>query len=127
MAKNKGRVENLVPLTTEKAREIGREGGKKSVESRREKKLLSQIYGELLADEYEIEIDGKKTKITGTKLVQSIAHDVLNRRDSSSVSMLKEIREATEGNKMTLAGKDGGPVEVSVIKRVIVDNQGKSN
>jgi hypothetical protein len=92
MAKNKGRPENLVPLTTEKAREIGAAGGKKSVEVRREKKMLSQMYAELLAKGFEVE---------GERLtLDEVASAIIARRDSASVSMLKEIREATEGNRI---------------------------
>ncbi len=74
------------------------------MEARREKKLLAQIYGEMLADEYEIVMNGEKKKIQGSKLVKTIARDVLMRRDSASVSMLKEIREATEGSQINLSG-----------------------
>lgn len=35
--------QNLVPLTTEKAREIGSKGGKASVKARRQRKTLAQI------------------------------------------------------------------------------------
>jgi c-di-AMP phosphodiesterase-like protein len=95
---------NLVPLTTDKAREIGSKGGKASVEAKRKKKLMSQIYGDLLADQYDVKIDGKTQKIDGDKFVKTIARDVLMRRDGSSVSMLKEIREATEGNNINISG-----------------------
>lgn len=42
--------ENLVPLSTEKAREIGKKGGEASVQSRRKKKTLRELvelFGEL--------------------------------------------------------------------------------
>ena len=34
-----------------------------------------------------------------------VARKVLNRGDSSSVAMLKEVREATEGSKLNLSGE----------------------
>jgi general stress protein YciG len=46
---NKGR-KNLVPLSTEKAREIGKKGGESSVRARRAKKTLRELvelFGEL--------------------------------------------------------------------------------
>ena len=99
------RRENLKPITTvEEAREKGRRGGIASGKARCEKKLLSQIYGEMLADEYEIIINGEKKKIEGSKLVKAVARDVLMRRDSASVSMMREIREATEGQNVNLSG-----------------------
>ena len=36
--------------------------------------------------------------------MQTVARDILMRRDSSSVSLMKEIREATEGSKLRLGG-----------------------
>ena len=90
-------MKNLKPLTTEKAREIGRKGGIKSGEKKRERKLLSEIYGEVLSDLYEV--DAKK----GTP-AKNIIKQILARTDNASVSMLKEIREATEGNKLEISG-----------------------
>jgi len=91
-------IKNLKPLTTEKAREIGRKGGIRSGEKKREKKLLSEIYGEVIADLYKI--DAKK----GTP-AKTIIKAILERTDSASVSMLKELREATEGNKLEVTGQ----------------------
>lgn len=101
MAKKGGNnPQNLVPLTTKKAREIGAKGGVKSGIIKRERKLLSQIYAELLAKGFEIE--GERLSI------DEVTSAILSRKDNASVSMLKEIREATEGNKLTL----DGPVEI---------------
>lgn len=106
--------QNLVPLTTEKAREIGSLGGKRSGEVKREKKLLSAIYAEMLADEFEVDLPEGKTKLSGKEYMRRVAAAILARNDSAAVSMLKEIREATEGTKTQLTGADGGPVEQSI-------------
>jgi len=101
----KGRPENLIPnsqRTPEERRENARKAGKASVEARREKKRLSTIYGEMLAGKYEVTINGEKQKLDGAELVRFIMRDVLMRRDSASVSLLKEIREGTEGSKVQL-------------------------
>lgn len=95
-----GNKDNLTPLnrrTIEEQREIQRMGGRKSGEARREKKLLSQLYGELLAADFEI--DGEPMSL------KEVVSSVLARKDSSSVSMLKEIREATEGSKVEVSEK----------------------
>ena len=113
MAKKGGNPQNLVPLSTETARKIGAIGGKKTGEVKRERKLLSAMYADLLAKGFEV--DGERLSL------DEVASAIMARRDSASVSMLKEIREATEGNKTKLVGEDGGPVEISIIKRVIVD------
>jgi hypothetical protein len=104
----RGNPSKLIPTnrrSKQEASDLGRKGGIRSGIVRKEKKLLSQIYAELLADEYEANINGKTAKITGAKLVQTIARDIIMRRDSSSVSMMKEIREATEGQKINMTGE----------------------
>jgi len=92
---------NLRPrkLTTEEATKIGREGGKASVESKRKRKLMSQIYAAFLAERFDIKIDGIAEKITGEKLVNRVVKQVLISGGPGAVSLMKEIREATEGSK----------------------------
>ena len=93
---------NLKPfneLTVEEHREIAKKGGRASVKARREKKLMSQIYADFLIKEHEvIGKDGFKKKLSGEQLLSSVMSKVLSRGDSSSVSLMKEIREAVEGN-----------------------------
>ena len=108
-------------LTAEQASIMGRKGGIASVKAKREKKLMSQIYGEFLADRFKVDIDGEDHEITGADLVSKVVKAVLTEGGSPAVSLMKEIREATEGSKTKVTGEDGGPVEISVIKRVIVD------
>jgi hypothetical protein len=96
MAKKRGNIENLVPLTTEKAREVGAKGGKRSGEVKRERKLLSAMYADLLAKGFDVE--GEKLSI------DEVASAIMARRDSASVSLLKEMREATEGSKVQHSG-----------------------
>jgi hypothetical protein len=98
-----GRIENLKPpQTTEEAREWGSHGGKASGEARRKKKLMSQIYGEFLAEKFTIKVDGKDKDISGEDLVGSVVKKVLVSGGSAAVSLMKEIREATEGSKLAL-------------------------
>lgn len=91
----KGRKENLRRLTTEEAREIGRKGGKNSVKRRREKKLMSQIYADLLADQSGIKRGGG---------IRAVAQEILNSTNVKSVSarvaLMRELREGTEGSKV---------------------------
>lgn len=104
---------NLVPnseRTPEELREITQKGGKASGRARREKKLLSQIYAEFLAEEFDINIDGDRKRITGQKLVNQVVKKIIIAGGSPAVSMLREIREGTEGNKTALTGADGAPL-----------------
>ena len=106
------RGENLRPgtLSVEEASILGSKGGKASVKARREKKLLSQIYAEFLAEEFDINIDGDRKRITGQKLVNQVVKKIIIAGGSPAVSMLREIREGTEGNKTAFTGADGAPL-----------------
>jgi len=88
--------ENLKPLTSSKARKIGRKGGIKSGEVRREKRLLSMIYAEALSNEHNLAGTGKSLK--------SVVEELLAQ---GNVPMFKEVREATEGSKVALMNPDG--------------------
>ena len=96
MSKKGGNPQNLVPLTTDTARKIGALGGKKTGEVKREKKLLSAMYADILAKGFEIE--GERLSL------DEVVSTIISQNNSASVSMLKEIREATEGNKVEHSG-----------------------
>jgi hypothetical protein len=106
MAKKGGNPENLKILSPDQARKMGSIGGKKSVEVKKERKLLSVMYAEILAKGFEV--DGERLSL------DQVVSGIVSRSDGSSVSMLKEIREATEGSKVALSGEDGNPIEVVV-------------
>lgn len=89
-----GRIENLKPKTSPQAR--GKLGGKKSVQVRKEKKLMSQIYADLLADQSGI-MKGKGLRA----VIAEILNDDDPRGKSAKVSLIKELREGTEGSKLT--------------------------
>lgn len=102
--KKKGKPENLKPpLSPEEARTLGKKGGIKSGEVRAEKKRMSQIYADVLARRYDV--DGEM--VEGPVFIAGVVKAILERQDSASVSLLKEIREATEGSKLSLSGADG--------------------
>ena len=100
--------QNLKVPTSEQARINGSKGGKASVKSKRERKLMSQIYAEFLAAKYKV--GGED--ITGDQLMAKVMQKVLSRGDSSAVSLMKEIREATEGQKINATIE---PLQVQVI------------
>lgn len=115
----RGNPDKLIPTnkrSKKEASELGRKGGIASGKARREKKRLSTIYGEMLAGKYEVTINGEKQKLDGAELVRFIMRDVLMRRDSASVSLLKEMREALEGSKVSLLGEDDGPVTFEIVE-----------
>lgn len=110
MAKRKGNPNNLVPLTTDKAREIGAIGGIKSGEVRREKKLMSQILADYLQKEHEVVLrddEGAvidREKISADELIQRTVTAIMTRGDSASASIIKSIAEITEGKNVNLSG-----------------------
>ena len=97
--------QNLKPFTKENAKEMQLKGAEKRKENNAKRKLLSELYADFLEEEFEIKEGETKRKVSGAEYCKLIAKTVLKRSDSSSVSMLKEIREATEGNKLQLSGE----------------------
>ena len=98
--------QNLKPKpisSVEQAKIMGSKGGKASVKAKREKKLLSQVYGEFLAEKFSVTIDGRSKKVTGAEFLKYVARKIAARGDATTVALMKEIREATEGSKMQTA------------------------
>ena len=65
---------------------------------------MSQIYAEFLNKKYKLKKDGGLQSITGDELLQESMKKIIARGDSSSVSLMREIREGLEGTKVNLAG-----------------------
>ena len=106
MAKPGGTPENLTPTnqrSKEEARKLGSIGGVKSGEVRREKKRISDIYAAVLAKKYDI--DGET--LDGSDLITNVIQAIISRGDSASVSMIKELREGIDGNKIEHSGEVG--------------------
>lgn len=99
-----GTPENLRTPTSEEAKAMQLKGAEKRKENNAKRKLLSELYADFLEEEFEIKEGETKRKISGAEYCKLIAKKVLNRSDASSVSMLAEIRKATEGEKVNLAG-----------------------
>lgn len=102
----RGNPKNLVKNTDLTPEELSRrnsKAGKASVKARREKKRMSQIYADFLEKEHEVVMkDGTKRKLSGTALLNSVMSKVMSRGDGSSVRLMKEIREGTEGSKVNV-------------------------
>ena len=93
--KDRPQNKNLKPFTVETAREAGSKGGYKTAEVLRNRKMLSDYYADYLA---------KANGVDGYTDIKDVISEVLARGDSASVSMMKEIREATEGSKVEHSG-----------------------
>jgi hypothetical protein len=96
--------QNLRTPTSEEARAMQRKGAEKRKENNAKKKLMSQIYAEFLEKEYNVRQGDKERKLTGAELVNECMKKIIARGDSSSVSLMTEIRKAMEGDKVNLSG-----------------------
>jgi hypothetical protein len=96
--------QNLNPCNSENARERQLKSAEKRKENNAKKKLMSQIYAEFLEKEYNVRQGDKERKLTGAALVNECMKQIIARGDSSSVSLLREVREGTEGQKINLSG-----------------------
>lgn len=97
--------DNLKPFTSDNAKEMQLKGAKKRKENREKKILMSQIYADFLEKEYNVKTGEGSKKISGAELVNEVMRKVMARGDSSSVSLMTEIRKAMEGEKVDLTGK----------------------
>ena len=106
--------QNLRPQSTRsksEQREIARKGGIASGAARRENKRLSEIYAKALAAEYDIVIERevrvngkvvrkeKRKKLQGQALFDHVVGRILSRCDSTTVQLLKNIGDLTEGQR----------------------------
>ena len=99
-----GNPSKLKPCTPENARERQLKSAEKRKENNAKKKLMSQIYAEFLEKEYNVRQGDKERKLTGAELVNECMKKIIARGDSSSVSLMTEIRKAMEGEKVNLEG-----------------------
>lgn len=113
--------QNLKPCNSENARERQLKSAKKRKENNAKRKLLSELYADFLEEEFEIKEGEKKRKISGAEYCKLIAKTVLKRSDSSSVAMLREIRESTEGSKVSLSGTVKTEMETTEEREALFD------
>jgi len=89
---------NLVPnekRTPEERRRNAQKAGQASGKKRRIKKLMSEIYADLLADQ-----SGIKKGQGISKVVEEILNKTDAKTTSARVALLRELREGTEGSKI---------------------------
>lgn len=128
----KGNPKTLKPFTSEQSREEavknGKKGGKKSGEARLEKKRWAEFHAAFLASEHSLKLDDEKTvKLGGQALLNAVFAKILSRGDSASVSLIKEMREATEGSKATISNPDGSPIIPAKVEFIIVDTNASTD
>lgn len=96
--------QNLRTPTTDEAKEMQKKSVEKRKENTEKRKLMSQIYAEFLEKEYNVKTAEGTKKISGAELCNEAMKKIMARGDSSTVSLMKELREGTEGQKINLSG-----------------------
>ena len=97
--------QNLRTPTTDEAKEMQKKSVEKRKENTEKRKLMSQIYAEFLEKEYNVRQGDKERKLTGAELVNECMKKIIARGDSASVSLMREVRETIEGQKINLSGE----------------------
>lgn len=98
-----GTPENLRTPTSEEARAMHAKAMKKRKENTAKRKLVSEVLIEALQKKYDV---GKgKEKKTGYEILGQVAIEIIAKKNSASVSMIREIINATEGQKINFAGE----------------------
>ncbi len=88
--------QNLKPVRTKsEARERGANGGRKSGESKRNKKMLKECLELLLERKNKVELDGSIARLTGAELIALTAY---NKALSGDVKAMEFVRD-TAGQK----------------------------
>jgi hypothetical protein len=98
---NNGNLISLADRTPEERAEIARLGGIASGEAKREKKRWSQLYTEILQEEYDKD---------GCGTLKNIVKAIMIGGGAPSVSIIKEMREATEGQKHVMSNDPENPL-----------------
>jgi hypothetical protein len=115
--KRKGR------LTTEEAREIGRKGGKASVEARREKKKLRQLveaFGEMPAPEKvrkvlnELGVAENEMRTNDMAIVVGLYQKAI-KGDVSAFNAIRDIRGEKPVDETKLMGKLDSRIEIGFV------------
>jgi len=115
--------ENLIPAnkrSLEEVRNNARKGGIKSGKVRKEKKLISEAYKKTLCEKYKIR--GKD--LSFDEIVGQMSVNIIKKCNSASVSMMKEIREATEGTNVNLNSQFNISPEQEEMFKAILEKHG---
>lgn len=88
---NKG-IKNLRPikkgeLSTKEAQQRGSKGGKATARNNKERRLMSQIYAELISNGLD-------------KDIEKASKRVMRKGGGPAISLMRELREGTEGSRV---------------------------
>jgi hypothetical protein len=102
-------AEDLIPMnqrSLDEAKELGRQGGIASGKARREKKVIRELYFEALSRKYKVlKPDGSTEEIAGTEKFIRVWEKLMDIGNSSSVSLMREMRESIDGTDLNVNGQ----------------------
>jgi len=110
--------DNLTPFTSDNAKEMQRKGAEKRKENNAKKKLMSQIYAEFLEREYSVKVPEGTKKISGAELVNEAMKKIIARGDSSSVSLMREVRSCLDGENIKISGDVSATLNMTTEDRI---------
>ena len=104
--------DNLVPIrTTDEARERGANGGVKSGEARREKKLLRELLNDLLDRPNNLMLDENGDPMTNAAIMAVKAIDAASGGDWKAWELVRDTAGQKPIEKVMVADVDAGVVE----------------
>ena len=104
--------DNLVPIrTTEEARERGANGGVKSGEARREKKLLRELLNDLLERQNNLMLDENGDPMTNAAIMAVKAIDAASGGDWKAWELVRDTAGQKPIEKIMVADVDAEVVE----------------
>jgi len=110
--------QNLTPCNSENARERQLKSAEKRKENNAKKKLMSQIYAEFLEREYSVKVPEGTKKISGAELVNEAMKKIIARGDSSSVSLMREVRSCLDGENIKISGDVSATLNMTTEDRI---------
>jgi len=113
-----GNPSKLKPCTPENARERQLKSAEKRKENNAKKKLMSQIYAEFLEREYSVKVAEGTKKISGAELVNEAMKKIIARGDSSSVSLMREVRSCLDGENIKISGDVSATLNMTTEDRI---------
>lgn len=104
--------DNLVPIrTTEEARERGANGGVKSGEARREKKMLRELLNELMEKKNPLMLDENGDPMTNAAIMAVRAIEKASEGDWKAWELVRDTAGQKPIEKVMVADVDAGVVE----------------
>ena len=106
MANNKNLIKGgRLRGNIEEASRIGKIGGTVSGQVKQRQKLITNLYFDFLSNKHKIKIGDDVKEVSGSEMVAKAVQNIIAKSNRSSVEMIKELRDATEGKLINVGFK----------------------